>query len=572
MRPTSPSRRSAALLAVSTIGLSTAVLGVTGVAAAVELAPVSFSTAGETPVTSYEVLDGYCTIDWTVIGGSGGAAGDEPATLGTLGGLIEITTTVTAGQVYTLAAGDAGGNATADAAGAGGTNSEESNGTAGSTGDVFGGGGGASSDVVLTGTEPELLLSAFGGDGALPVETAGRGAGDGLNWFPGEADVDNSATVRGDGVISGVAQPCAVDAPVDETPVDETPVDETPVDAPEEVSGPEVYQLWATSSTAELQFYPWTAEDAPEVTGWEYTLDGGATWRPLTITWAEGGVRAAVVEGLAVQTDYSLRIRAISAAAVDPESEAVTFRTLVDAPTAVKATVGTSSIRLDWAPPAAGTGVEGYVAWALPGTDPQSSQGLVECPELDAAARSCSLVVPAGTEYSVFVAAYDSEIGDAAGVVSASVPAPSAPATVPTVTKPFVTDKNAVGTPAAGDKVTLKGAGFAPGSTVSLFIYSTPTPLGQVTTGDDGTFTATVTIPAGFSGNHSLVAAGIDPSGAPLYLRMDITIAGAAVAAGAAATGGLAYTGFTALPFVGGGLLALLAGGGLLVAGRRRHA
>ena len=567
MRPTSPSRRSAALLAASTIGLSTAVLGVTGVASA-ELAPVSFSTSGVGSVTGYEVLDGYCTIDWTVVGGAGGAASDDPATPGAFGGLIEVTTEVAAGQVFTLAPGGAGRDATASAPGAGGTNSEDSNGTAGSSADpVFGGGGGASSDVVLTGTTPELFLTAFGGDGALRDGTAGRGAGGDLNSYPGEADVDSRATVGGEGVISGVAQPC-----VTEAPIGGTPVDETPVDAPEEVSAPEVYELWATSSTAELQFYPWTAEGAPEVTGWEYTLDGGTSWQPLTITWAEGGIRAAVVEGLAVQTDYSLKIRAISAAVVDPESEAVTFRTLVDAPTAVKATVGTSSIRLDWAPPAAGTGVEGYVAWALPGTDPQSSQGLVECPELDAAARSCSLVVPAGTEYSVFVAAYDSEIGDAAGVVSASVPAPSAPATVPTVTKPFVTDKTAVGTPAAGDKVTLKGAGFAPGSTVSLFIYSTPTPLGQVTAGDDGTFTATVTIPAGFSGNHSLVAAGIDPSGAPLYLRMDITIAGAASAAGAVATGGLAYTGFTALPFVGGGLLALLAGGGLLVAGRRRRA
>ena len=82
-----------------------------------------------------------------------------------------------------------------------------------------------------------------------------------------------------------------------------------------------------------------------------------------------------------------------------------------------------------------------------------------------------------------------------------------------------------------------------------------------------GNIYVTVTIPAGLAaGSHTLVAAGVDAQGNPRYLTLPITVAG-----GTTGSGGLAYTGASvAVPAIGG-LAALVVGGGLVVAGRRRR-
>ncbi|SDY39750.1 hypothetical protein SAMN05661080_03352 [Modestobacter sp. DSM 44400] len=69
------------------------------------------------------------------------------------------------------------------------------------------------------------------------------------------------------------------------------------------------------------------------------------------------------------------------------------------------------------------------------------------------------------------------------------------------------------------------------------------------------------------NGTHHLVAAGVDVNGDPRYLVTEVPVSGGTAVVTAA---GLAYTGFTPLPFIGAGALALLAGAGLLVASRRR--
>jgi LPXTG-motif cell wall-anchored protein len=90
--------------------------------------------------------------------------------------------------------------------------------------------------------------------------------------------------------------------------------------------------------------------------------------------------------------------------------------------------------------------------------------------------------------------------------------------------------------------------------------------LGQAVVGADGTFSATVTVPKDLAnGTHHLVASGVDANGNPRYLVVEITVSGGTAS-------GLAYTGFSALPYAGAGVLALLAGGGLLVVSRRRQA
>jgi titin len=111
--------------------------------------------------------------------------------------------------------------------------------------------------------------------------------------------------------------------------------------------------------------------------------------------------------------------------------------------------------------------------------------------------------------------------------------------------------------------MTISGSGYAPNSTVTLAIYSTPQVLTTVVTDASGNFTATVTVPAGLAaGNHTLVASGVDSSGNVRYVNLAVTVSGSGAAT-------LAYTGAdVALPAIGG-LAAVALGAGLIVVRRR---
>ncbi|AMB60053.1 hypothetical protein AWU67_15635 [Microterricola viridarii] len=95
------------------------------------------------------------------------------------------------------------------------------------------------------------------------------------------------------------------------------------------------------------------------------------------------------------------------------------------------------------------------------------------------------------------------------------------PATVPTGSGSL---EGVPANAAPGASLDLVAAGFAPDSPVVFVIYSTPTTLATVNAGADGIARATVTIPRGFSGKHSIVAIGTSPTGAKLILRTDIVI------------------------------------------------
>ena len=82
--------------------------------------------------------------------------------------------------------------------------------------------------------------------------------------------------------------------------------------------------------------------------------------------------------------------------------------------------------------------------------------------------------------------------------------------------------------------VTMGGAGFSPNSTVSLFLYSTPTKLGEIPVSDSGSYTGTATIPAGTdAGSHTIQAVGYTPSGETLALSVGVTVKSAAAIRGA---------------------------------------
>jgi hypothetical protein len=139
--------------------------------------------------------------------------------------------------------------------------------------------------------------------------------------------------------------------------------------------------------------------------------------------------------------------------------------------------------------------------------------------------------------------------------VCSAIGAPSLPGSPPPPNAPLtLTSSGGSATLTAGTTVTMRGSGFAPNANISIGIYSSPIRLDAVTADATGAFSDAVSIPASFSGSHTLVAEGNAPDGSPRVLSSSITVR-------AAATSG-------SLPFTGArtALLAL-SGLGLVVAG-----
>jgi hypothetical protein len=125
------------------------------------------------------------------------------------------------------------------------------------------------------------------------------------------------------------------------------------------------------------------------------------------------------------------------------------------------------------------------------------------------------------------------------GASSTGAPAPSSPGTGGT-TSPNGGSSTPIPAPPAGDgsstptppasttaaisvssrvvgpgmSLPVTGSGFAPGSTVQLELHSTPTSLGSVVVGPDGTFSTNVTIPPTTEGGeHHILGTGIGADG-----------------------------------------------------------
>ena len=82
--------------------------------------------------------------------------------------------------------------------------------------------------------------------------------------------------------------------------------------------------------------------------------------------------------------------------------------------------------------------------------------------------------------------------------------------------------------------VSMGGAGFSPNSTVSLFMYSTPTKLGELPVSASGSYSGSALIPAGIeAGSHTIQAVGYTPTGETLALSVGVTVKSAAAIRGA---------------------------------------
>jgi hypothetical protein len=120
-----------------------------------------------------------------------------------------------------------------------------------------------------------------------------------------------------------------------------------------------------------------------------------------------------------------------------------------------------------------------------------------------------------------------------------------------------------------GDQVTVSGKHWQPGSTVNFTLQPEGIDLGSATVGQNGKFSAVVTIPDTVEpGEHRIVCSGIDRKGDPFVLATTVQIL-----AGAVGGGGAAFTGTVLnVPVWMLLIVALFAAGVVAVAiGRRRR-
>jgi hypothetical protein len=310
---------------------------------------------------------------------------------------------------------------------------------------------------------------------------------------------------------------------------------------------------------------------------WEYSVDGGTTASPAPDAGFTNGFDAAfLLDGLTNGHSYAVSIRGVSEGPDDTTttddipgawSAAVTGVPYAapSSPGTPTIVVGPSSLKVSWTAPTTQAGTYPFAKYGvmIPVDHGQSGGPEIVC---ETSALTCTLPVKAGVTYPVWVVAVDdhgneSDMGDP--VTSDVVPNPEAPATVPTKNGDLTLPAGATSTVAPGKTVTVSGSGYAPNSTVTLAIYSTPQVLTTVVTDASGNFTATVTVPAGLeAGNHTLVASGVDSSGTVRYVNLAVTVSSSGKAT-------LAYTGVdVALPSVVG-LGAVFLGVGLIVVRRR---
>ncbi len=89
-----------------------------------------------------------------------------------------------------------------------------------------------------------------------------------------------------------------------------------------------------------------------------------------------------------------------------------------------------------------------------------------------------------------------------------------------------------------GDQVTVSGKRWQRGSTVTFTLQPEDINLGSTTVGQNGKFSAVVTIPDSIEpGAHTIVCSGFDRRGDPFVLAIAVTILGVVGGGGAAFTG-----------------------------------
>ncbi|MGY1745286.1 fibronectin type III domain-containing protein [Blastococcus sp. SYSU D00695] len=366
------------------------------------------------------------------------------------------------------------------------------------------------------------------------------------------------------------------------TPV--APIVQPPVTTPTVPAPVSLTYVVGLDRALAVGFYAMSGTDYAPTTGYQYRLDGG-TWTTLSTSTDLGGQHTGQITGLTNGHAYALEVRGVAGEVPGVASTVATAtpRYALPAPGHVQATVLPGALKVTWTAPAGAVGLTGYEvrarAASIDGHSPDVADQEITC-TAEAGDTSCVLPVPAGEAYDVMVMGIGADgLGNPGFAESAVVPAVQKPAAVPTQDDGDISraDGSSLSSVAPGQTVTLRGTGFLPGATIELLVYSTPISLGTAVAGPDGTFLVDVTLPADLpAGTHHLVATGVDANGNVRNLVIEVAVAAdgtaAVTSARAADAEGLAYTGADiAVPALGG-LAALVIGGGLVVAGRRKRA
>ncbi|NJC64349.1 fibronectin type III domain-containing protein [Planosporangium flavigriseum] len=260
---------------------------------------------------------------------------------------------------------------------------------------------------------------------------------------------------------------------------------------------------------------------------------------------------------------YSVTVTALGSPESAPATIDVAQVAVPGKPQQVKVLPGPNELVVSWQPPAdPGSGIAGYHAEAVMENAQSTSGGCDTTTELTCTIKD----LVAGNSYRVYVSAisnknadFSSDLAgsDLAKVLAPVTSAPTPPASVPASAGKLTAPSTSV---TANQSVTLSGTGYAAHVPVQVVVYSTPQVLKTVTTDGTGAFSTSVTLPAGLSGSHTLVAGGVGPDGAYRYLTLGVT----------ASAGGLPVTG-AALPKLIGIALLVLAFGVVLVRLTRRR-
>jgi LPXTG-motif cell wall-anchored protein len=412
--------------------------------------------------------------------------------------------------------------------------------------------------VVFSGTSATITFAAPADTGGSPIVGYDVSLDAGATWAPATVSGTGPLTATVTGLTAGTSYAVVLRA--------RNAVGAGPASSEYSLGVPSAPTGVAVSRSGTSATVTFTAPDDDTITGYQVSLDNGATWIALP----DDGV----LTGLDAGSTYAVRVRAVNPAGPGRPSTTVTSSPLdLAAPRSVTATAGTSSILVTWAPPAGSpVPITGYRVVADPGP--------ATC-TVGASVTSCRLGATAGVRYTVRVlalAAGDrSTSSAAAGPVTPTAPAiPAAPpATAPSLT----TSRGDITTAAPGAQFELVGEGFAPYSTVTIVIYSAPRSLGTVTADADGSFRKLITVPADLPpGRHTFLATGVDPAGNVISRTLTVTVPAAnsgtdpadpAVTPGTGPTG-MAKTGQNIALVAAVGLL-LVGIGAVLLMVRRRH-
>jgi hypothetical protein len=595
--PITSFRRSAGLLAVTTVGLSTAVLSAAGVAQAAPTTVISSETVLTLP-------GGMCTVRFVVSGGSGEDVGNHPGGSGGRviydlvttgpGTHISVDLVTYPGGAGGLGGGDGGdgigllinGQLTVVGAGGGGA------GTLADGGGESEWGGNApdideSDDAFTSGGEPgQFNRGGQGGSngpgviGGVPGSdgdgtsggAGGPGAGGGGGGvYGGGSGASDGTDGAGGGGGRGEWLTGATGLSTGPASLTYDYLECQPGQALNPPAAPHDVTVTGGDHSLLVTFQP-TYDEVwqGDVVTWEYSLDDGP-WTATEIVAPEDGdgSRQFTVSGLTNGQTYSVRLHGDNGSPAGPgaASAAVTGTPYksIGAPRNVKVSTGASKVTFTWdAPATAGTydlaGYEGVLV-----ANYGASGGPVFFCKTGVNERVCEAPAAPGVNYDVIAYAVDSAANDGVSSDPVAAGTVAAPATVPT-SDGALTAPGASGGVAQGGKIKVTGTGYAPNTLVTVLIYSEPQVLGSTWTDGTGSFSVEVTVPAGLAaGNHTLVAAGVDPNGEMRYLTLPVTVTGDGGAQ-------LAYTGAdVVLPTIGG-LLAVLAGAGLLLVARRRPA